>query len=261
MSDSVRLYELLPNHIVSTPAWKTFADKVEELISANVWEYVEALRKLKKPLEVETEFLNLLARHLGLDVRSDIFTESQYRKIIEAIYEYYRECGNLKRLEQILSYAHDIEVIKITPLWSRDYDIFLSKVPWGAGTIYKGDGDWFFTPHVEIALSSDYGYEAYDVLPMTGALGTPISSLSSFYLGHTQNTFAQFNKVFDESMLVELFTNLAPIHLVMERLVSMTVAETTISVSCAARMRIVEDNAEIDPVLAVISYTADKIVM
>lgn len=261
MSDSVKLHELLPNHIVSTPAWKTFADKVEELISENVWDYVEALQKLKKPLEVETEFLNLLARHLGLDVRSDIFTESQYRKIVEAIYEYYRECGNLKRLEQILSYAHDIEVIRISPLWSQDYNTFLVNVPSGAGTIYKGDGNWFFTPHVEISLSSEYGYKASKILPMTGSLGTPISALGAMYLGNIQYTFADFDKIFDESKLIELFNNLAPIHLVMERLVNLVTAVSTIYVTCALRMTIIEDSAEIDPVLSVISYTTNKIIM
>lgn len=218
---SLSLHELLPNHIISTPAWKTLADTVEKFFDEQVWSPVDAISSLRNPYEIEKAFLVVFSRYLGLNINykfntdtfTDSFTERQVRRLLDAIYQYYEYCGKPKQLEKIMSYALSSPV-KITPLWSEDYDTFVENLPPGAVTIYDG-GTWFPTPHVyvEIEVEKLYFDDFNDDPP-----------------GKIIN--------WETSDILNLFIELAPIHLVMEALIKKLRAEVDLYISCAGSLKI-----------------------
>lgn len=252
------LKELLPYRLSSTPAWAKLADAVEHIFEQEVWSMVDKISELRDPRNIEKEFIGLLARYLGLHVKSTIFTEDQYRRVTEAIYEYYEECGT-ESLANILSFGQDIP-IEIIPLWSNNYSNFQDHVPSGQGTVYDGTGDWYFTPHVEVAINVENGYRADNIHVTTGLLGTKYSNLGLFSLGNTQLTYGSFTQLFDESKIRELFYHLAPIQLVLERFTRKLTSISNLQVVAAATTRITNATTDTEPHLFVLAGTTDRVV-
>jgi hypothetical protein len=182
------LKRLLPEKITNIKAWSDLSDAVESIFSSQVWDPTIAISNLRDPEIIEKEYLSLLGGLLGFDIKSDIFAEDDYRRLLSELSKYYEKTGT-DALAHFMSYVKNTEV-RLTPQWSNDYITF-HDAPLGT-TIYDG-GDWFLTPHVLMR---------YDLERVTGHL----SDADSFYM----------------------FYQLAPIHLVLDRIVEFATARANV---------------------------------
>lgn len=195
------LDKLLPYKITSNQAWLDLSLAVEELVSTNIWSPTASIQTMRDPKAIESEFLSLLASLLGFQMKSDLFLESDYRRLIAGLAKYYEKSGT-NYLQNFLGYIHNTQVT-LVPQWTQDYHNFYDTP--GGTQLYNG-GTWFLTPHINFK----YDLEKSGQIPVqTGR---------------------------------DLFYELAPIHLVLEKLIANIFAQMTVNISCAALFTVIYPN-------------------
>lgn len=212
-----KLSTFLPRKIRENPTWSAFADAVEQAFNKNVINPSLEIINLRNPREIEAYFLPRLQELLGCSVKTDFFSEQTQREIIAALYEYYTKSGT-KYLSRFLSLATGY-VTKLEAFWTEDYEDFYDK-PLGT-TIYEDpeNGTWFFTPHYGVFIDGFLTYKASNVRTYTGMLGMRNSKCGYLYLGYPEFTEADFEDLYNNELLIELFYEFAPVHLVLERVI------------------------------------------
>lgn len=205
----------LPRKIRATPAWKHFAQAIDAVLGHNVLDPIGKAIDLRDPAKIEEFFLPRLANLLGFDMQVDYYDEDQRRKVVASLYEYWNASGTPKFQEFLRLNSPFIQ--QLAPLWTEDYANFV-RYPSGK-TVYEDpvNGTWFLTPHFEIYVDGLETYQPND-FSMTGMLGTERSQLGKLFLGHGKRDILTFDDLLHEEFLVNLFYDLAPVHLVLERI-------------------------------------------
>lgn len=145
--------DLLPRHVTATnPMWLDWERAIELVMAVNIWQPVESLRAFYDPSALDADFLPILAGALGFGNRADLFTETDYRRLIAGLSEYYGQSGTAA-MPKFISYANN-SIYGLTVKWSNDYISFWDS-PQGT-TIYNG-GTWFPTPHVDLVYDGTQG--------------------------------------------------------------------------------------------------------
>jgi len=206
----------LPRKIRATPAWKQFAQAVDAVLGHNNFDPAREIVNLRDPRKIEEYFLPRLANLLGFDMFTDYYDEEQKRQIVAALYEYYEYAGT-PQLERFMALCAKY-ILRLNPMWTRDYVNF-ERYPNGP-TIYEDpeNGEWFLTPHIEMYTN---GLESYELIErnLTGQLGTPQSTLGEgLYLGSAPFLDRSFEDLVYPQFIQDLFYDLAPVHLVLERI-------------------------------------------
>lgn len=131
------------------------------------------------------------------NVDSSLFSDEDYLRILQSLSLYYRQQGT-ESFSAFLSFCLNASY-QLQSLWTQDYQNFVPAA--SAGTPIWDGGSWYPTSHVEILLDAD----------STQTIG---SSLSRFR---------------------QLFDYIAPIHLVLYRIVTKSLGEGNLYQSVMSR--------------------------
>ena len=213
-SEELVLHKLLPSSITECEAWKDFAYAVEKILSTvnisadgvskeGAWLGIEKIKNFRNPSTIHIEFLSLLASVLGFNQEHGKFIDITFRSIVKELCRYYERSGTAI-LGQFMGAVAQTKG-KIEPLWANIKDpygsYFRNRVPRGQQSIYEG-GHWYLTPHVNYlyTVNEDIFYEQ----PSNPTEDEKYRA--SLYVG-------------DPELIRKLFYDLAPVHLVLEKII------------------------------------------
>lgn len=182
------LEKLIPEKFLSVQAFSDLISAIETVISENVWSLISQLLQIRNPRTIDPGLLSFVGNQLGFNLNTYLFQSSDYIRFLSELPYFYQRNGT-NVLESFLGFTRNTK-ITITPLWSSDYINFYS-IPNGL-TIDNG-GDWFLTPHVNIQYLSE-------LIP---------------------------NGEDPTKVLYDLFSQLAPAHLVLNNVYGSIIATTT----------------------------------
>jgi len=151
--------DLLPRKFRNVEAFDDLMNVMQQMSQENIWDAANHVINLREPQKIDPYFLTMLGSMLGLNVRSNLFSEADFRRIIREIVTYWSVSGT-RYFGFWLGYMEGGNS-RIKLLWSNDYKQFL-EAP-AAGTIYDGTGDWFITPHVNLYLSAGVYYDYAEI--------------------------------------------------------------------------------------------------
>lgn len=229
------VYKLLPRKIRATTAWRDYADAIDELVGRNILDPASKISQLRDPEKIEPEYLSRLSRLLGFTLYSDYYTVEQQRFIVKSLYQYYATNGT-PLFENFLAILAKFN-IKMNVLWTADYHNFQRRPAGKDKYSNPSDGDWYLTPHYEIYLDGESSYEIINS-EFSGALGVKTAVLGKFGLGTHLGVAERFVSAVNEELLEKMFYDLAPINLVLDRIVRGYTFVGSISIPTDALMTI-----------------------
>lgn len=183
MSDTpINHRRFLSGAIAANPFWQQFADAVTEVNDLYVTQPRRRLQNIREPEGLERTFLIANLRQLGFDYQSDFIGDDDYRRLLHMWSLYLPENGT-EQFVNFLGYIKNTR-FEIQQLWTKDYQSFIEPymIPDGGKITQVNTGFW---PSSHIRLY-------YDIEKF------PIEDFSDIY---------------------PLFYKIAPIHLVLERIV------------------------------------------
>jgi hypothetical protein len=215
------MVQMLPRKIRATEAWADYANAIDFLVTNQILEPSGKIVTLRDPDNLELALLTRLSQLLGFALRADSYTEAEQRFIVRSLYQYYAANGT-PSFENFLSILARYP-LKLNALWTTDYEVFERDAPPG-GNVYAGNGPGHLTPHFEIYLRGEDSYTLVDS-DFTGALGLENSGLGELALGVYDAGTIAHQSVISEDLIEAVFYDLAPVHLVLERIVRGYTAE------------------------------------
>ena len=226
-----QMRKLLPRKLQAVDAWRDYADAIDLVVSHRILDPAMGIPGIRDPRVAEEDLLPQLSELLGFPLRADYYTDAQKRFIVESLYQYYSH-GGTPSFESFLALLSKYQV-KLNVLWTRDYHEF-QRSPGGV-SIYESPelGEWYLTPHYEIYLDGEDSYTV-TTSTMSGALGTPYSRLGRLALGAHLGAVITYRSLIDEGLVETMFYDLAPVHLVLERIVRGYVAHAELTVAADA---------------------------
>lgn len=195
--DNFDLTTLLPGLLQDNPFYTDYLDASTQVYKDAVLPYIKSLAELRQTIDYDSkdnqELWTLIrnANLIGYKFLSSYMTQDNYVKLVEFISRFY-EIQGTKQLANFIGFIRGA-TIQIDQLWTAlgdtDYIIFKEKAAIDGNTVVEHpgqstDGTFYPTSHYRMK----YG------LDESGAL--------------------------DNSVLTELFYNLAPIHFVLESIVA-----------------------------------------
>lgn len=168
--------------VAQTPFWQQFADTISEISDVHVVHPRRRLQNIREPEGLERQYLVANLRQLGFDYQSALLTDDDYRRLMHMWSLYLPENGT-KEFVNFLGYIKRTR-FQIEQLWTKDYKNFLEPyaVPEGQKITEINTG-YYPSSHVRLY----YDAEQF-----------PIQDFSDVY---------------------PLFYKIAPIHLVLERII------------------------------------------
>lgn len=176
---------LLPPEWLDVPVWNDLIAAMQQVLGEQAHDVIDKLAVIRRAEELNRELSVLTARTLGFKFDSTLIGDAEYRRLVEFIGLYYDQ----KASGDFLNFMGWIKNTRFTirPLWGKrnvktnEYSQFgYGSVAFTGNTIFDGHMDgWFPTTHVDLT----YDQENF-----------PLPS---------------------DADLVEMFTKLAPINLVL----------------------------------------------
>jgi hypothetical protein len=150
-----KLVKRWPSKYRDDPVFRDFALGLEEILKEEIWENSLLLSKIREPRGLERIHLALTAKSLGLEVDAEWLTDKSFTRVVESLSVYYESAGT-KDFYRFMGFMVDTQ-FDMGALWTEDYLTFSSGVPPSGVEAYEG-GTWFLTPHVELVYDGeDYG--------------------------------------------------------------------------------------------------------
>ena len=172
----------LSGAVANNPLWVDMADAISDVNAIHVLEPRRELQRIRNPDGLDRPYLIGNVRHLGFDYRSDTIPDEMYRLLMKMFALYLPENGTVTFVD-FLGFIKNTR-FDIERLWTKDYKNFaeLYQVP-DNDRISANNRGFYPTSHVRLY------YDAEDY---------PINEYADVY---------------------PLFYKIAPIHLVLERVV------------------------------------------
>lgn len=183
MSDKKIDYRrFLSGVVAGTPFWQQLADTITEISDVHVVQPRRRLQNIREPEGLERQYLVANLRQLGFDYQSALLTDDDYRRLMHMWSLYLPENGT-KEFVNFLGYIKRTR-FEIQQLWTKDYKSFIES---------------YAVPDGQKITETNTGYY-------------PSSHVRLYY-------DAEMFPIRDFSDVYPLFYKIAPIHLVLERIV------------------------------------------
>lgn len=145
--EQIPIHNLLPEKFLSVPLYSDFLSVFNTQIVENVHSLIDNLRRLRTPTLFEIEYAESIAGSLGFYQDITNKTESQKRRLIESLCDFYSRNGTISTFD-FLSFVAD-ESISLKQLYTQDY-ISFSTPPGGQ---LQPAGSWYLTNIVDLEYS------------------------------------------------------------------------------------------------------------
>lgn len=184
------LKRFLTDNYKNNDTWKDFADTASDVIYDRVYSKAEQIAKLKDSRTISREQLIANTKQLGFLFQSEFYSTDEYKRLNDYIGLYQPQSGT-DRFIDFLGYIQNT-LFNLNYLWTEDYEEFVTQDQVATNASVLDGGTFYPTSHVEVEYSAN-----------------------------------RFETAEAENNLIELFYQLAPIHLVLHRITSFYESEDT----------------------------------
>lgn len=154
----IPISNLLPDKFINIPLFSDFLSVFNTLVVDNFHSTIDDFITLRTPTELDIFYAEKLSNSMGFYQDITNKSDSQKRRLLESLVEYYSRNGT-KFTFNFLSFIAD-ESLSILPLFTQDYLTF-STTPLGT---LEPTGSWYLTNVVDLEYSSNDVLDNNDII-------------------------------------------------------------------------------------------------